>query len=84
MHVGGCLILLLKTCSSIWQQERNCGPVRTDLMLCFLCRHAEVNCCATSPFTLQSEVKHGTPHREAFVPWMHSTSGMGMTTKDCV
>lgn len=64
-------------CSSVWQHRRNCGAVRTDLVLCFLCRHVGVNGCATSPFTLLLEVKHSTPHREAFVLWMHSTSGMG-------
>lgn len=42
-----------------------------------------MNCGATSPFTLQSEVKHSPPNREAFVLWRHSTSGMGMTTEDC-
>lgn len=73
-----CLILHSKTClcSSIWQPQRN---RQTDLLLCFLCRHAGVNCGATSPFTLQSEVKHSHhhPHREDFVLQQHSMTVMG-------
>lgn len=47
------------------EAERNCGPLWTDPLLCFLCRHAGVNCGATSLFTLQSEVKLPPPlHRD--------------------
>lgn len=46
------------------EAERNCGPLWTDPLLCFLCRHAGVNCGATSLFTLQSEVKLPPPPTE--------------------
>lgn len=48
----------------IWQPRRNCGPVPTDLLLCFLCRHAGVNRGATSPFHTSVRGQTQTPPPE--------------------
>lgn len=60
--------------------------VLTDLPLCFLGILARVNCGATSPFTLNSEVKLGPTEKKkkAFVLQKHSMSRLRMTSRSKV
>lgn len=70
-----CACAAVRTCAQS-EQLRSRNPER-ELTSCSVFS-ASMNRSATSPFTLQSEVKHTTrPHRER----RHSMSGIGMTTE---